>query len=179
MIADKEKVGAFIPSYVLDAKDPATGISVFAKGLLDKFEEATYGRRDRATGKIIGGVAYIRDQAAMLRNRLPSPEAEAARVDFANRLIDEHLPAIFDKQFREIQRTEIADREKRQGKSAVREKLAEREPRAGGSAGTPKSLTPQDAMKQAYEWVDQNFPDADPRERTAKALMKKDEMLRS
>jgi hypothetical protein len=34
-------------------------------------------------------------------------------------------------------------------------------------------------MKQAYEWVDQNFPDADQRERTAKALMKKDEMLRS
>jgi len=179
MIDEREKVGAFIPSYVLDAKDPATGISVFAKGLLDKFEEATYGRRDRATGKIIGGVAYIRDQAAMLRNRPPSPEAEAARVDFANRLIDEHLPAIFDKQFREIQRTEIADREKRQGKSAIREKVAEREPRAGGSAGTPKSLTPQDAMKQAYEWVDQNFPDADQRERTAKALMRKDEMLRS
>ena len=179
MIDEKEKVGAFIPSYVLKAIDPATGISVFAKTLLDKFEESTYGRKDRATGKIIGGVAYIRDQAAMLRNRLPSPEAEAARVDFFNRLIDEHLPAIFDRQFREIQRTEISDREKRQGKSAVREQLAEREPRAGGSAGTPKSLTPQDAMKQAYEWVDQNFPDADQRERTAKALMKKDEMLRS
>jgi hypothetical protein len=179
MLTEKEKVGAFIPSYVLEAKDPGTGISVFTKTVLDQFEEATYGRVDRATGKVIGGVAYIRDQAKMLARRPPSPEAEAARVDFYNKLIDEHFPTIFDKEFRKVQSKEIADRQRNQGRSEIREKLAEREPKAAGSAGSPKSLTPQDAMKQAEEWVDANFPDLDRRERLAKTLMRKDEMLRS
>lgn len=177
MMDEKEKVGAFIPSYVLEAKDPGTGISVFAKTLLDKFEEATYGRRDRATGKVIGGVAYIREQAAMLRNRPPSPEAEAARVDFYNKLIDDHFPEIFEKEFRSIQNKEIQDRERRNGKSEVRERVAEREPKAGGSAGTPQPLTPESAMKQAYAWVDENHPDLDGAARTEKALIKKNEIM--
>jgi len=177
MMDEKAKVGAFIPTYVLEAKDPTTGISIFAKNLLDQFEEATYGRTDRATGKIIGGVAYIRDQMRMLRNRPPSARAEKARVDAINSLIDEHLPAIFDKEFRKAQTQEKADRERNNRQSEVREQLAEREPRAGGSAGTPKSLTPQDAMKESYAWVDQQFPDLSPAERTEKAIIRKNEIM--
>jgi hypothetical protein len=177
LIDEKDKIGAFIPSYVLEAIDPSSGIPVFSKTICDKFEEATYGRRDKATGKIIGGVAFIREQAAMLRNRPPSPEAEQARIDFAQRLIDEHLPQIFEKEFRSIQNKERADRERIQGRSEVREQLAEREPRAGGSAGTPKSITPQDAMKDAYAWVDQQYPDLDGAERTEKALIKKNAIM--
>jgi hypothetical protein len=177
MLDEKAKVGAFIPSYVMEAKDPVTGISVFAKTIMDQFEEMTYGRVDRATGKVIGGVAFIRDQARMLARRPPSPEAELARVDTAQRLIDEHLPAIFEKEFRKVQARERSDRERTQGRSDIREQLAEREPRAGGSAGTPKPLTPQDAMQQAYQWVDQQFPDIDPSSRTEKALIKKNEIM--
>ena len=176
MMEEREKAGVFIPSYILEAKDPETGISVFAKTLLDAFEEKTYGRVDRKTGKVIGGVAFIRDQARMLRNRPPSPEAEEARVKFANALIDEHLPAIFDAQLREIQKKDIADRGKRQGSQAVREQLAEREPKAGGGVGTAKSATQQEAMAEAYKWVDANFPDLDPVERNTKALIKKNEL---
>ena len=179
MLAEKEKTGVFIPSYILDAKDPATGISVFAKTMIDQFEESTYGRRDQATGKIIGGVAFIRNQAKMLAQRPPSPEAEQARVDFANQLIDEHFPAIFDKNLRQIQQKEIADRQKRQGKQETREQLAVREPRAGGGAGTPKAATPQEAMTQAYKWVDEQFPDLPPAERTEKAIIKKNELMGS
>jgi hypothetical protein len=178
MISEREKNGAFVPSYILEAKDPTTGISVFAKTMIDQFEEATYGRVDRATGKVIGGVAYIRDQAKMLARRPPSPEAEQARVDFVNQLIDEHFPSIFDKNLRSIQTKEKEDRQRRQGSAATREQLAAREPRAGGGTSTsPKSVTPEAAMAEAYKWVDQNFPDADPRERTHKALMKKDELV--
>jgi len=176
MIDEHEKAAVFIPSYVLDAKDPETGISVFAKTLLDTFEEKTYGRVDRKTGKVIGGVAYIRDQAKMLARRPPSPEAEQARVDFANRLIDEHLPAIFDAQLREIQKKDIADRSKRQGSVQAREQMAEREPKAGGGAAAAKPTTPQEAMAEAYKWVDQNFPDLSPAERTEKAIIKKNEL---
>ncbi len=177
MLDEREKSGVFIPSYILEAKDPATGISVFAKTLLDQFEEATYGRTDKATGKIIGGVAFIRDQAKMLARRPPSPEAEQDRVDFANRLIDEHLPAIFDKQLREIQKREIADRGRRKVNVEARNELAQREPRAGGGVGTQKPVSAQDAMTQAYAWVDSQFPDISPSERTEKALIKKNEMM--
>ena len=178
LLAEREKTGAFIPSYILEAKDPTTGISVFAKTMIDQFEEATYGHVDRATGKVIGGVAYIREQAKMLARRPPSPEAQQARVDFANQLIDEHFPAIFDKNLRTIQTKEKEDRQRRQGNTATREQLAAREPRAGGGNSTPnKAMTPETAMKEAYAWVDKEFPDADPRERTHKALMKKDELV--
>lgn len=179
MVDADEKAGVFIPSYILDAKDPETGISVFAKTLLDQFEEKTYGRVDRKTGKVIGGVADIRNKMVMLRNRPPSPEAEKARVDYANQLIDEHFPAIYEAQKREIQNKEIADRGKRQGKTEVREQMAEREPKAGGGVGTPKPVDALSAMKQAYEWVDAQFPDVSPQERTEKAIIKKNELLGS
>lgn len=175
MVDADEKAGVFIPSYILDAKDPETGISVFAKSLLDAFEEATYGRIDRKTGKVIGGVASIRQQAAMLRNRPPSAQAEQARVEFANRLIDEHFPAIYEAKKREIQQKDIADRGKRQGSVQAREQLAEREPRAAGGAATAKPTTPEEAMAEAYKWVDANFPDVDRVERNTKALIKKNE----
>jgi hypothetical protein len=171
-----EAAGVFLPSYITEARDPETGISVFAKTLLDAFEEATYGRTDRKTGKVIGGVASIRNKAAMLRNRPPSPEAEKARVDFMNELIDEHFPAIYEAKKREIQNKDIADRARRQGNVAVREQMAEREPKAGGGVGTPKPTNPEEAMKQAYAWVDQNMPDLEPRERLFEALKKKNEL---
>ncbi|MGA8727383.1 MAG: hypothetical protein WB608_01425 [Terracidiphilus sp.] len=175
MLSEREKTGVFVPSYVLTAKDPQSGISVFAKNLLEKFEEATYGRVDQATGKVIGGVAFIRNQAKMLARRPPSPEAEQARVDFALRLIDEHLPAIFDKELRTVQRQDIEDRKKRTGSVAAREELATREPK-GGAAPIPKPQNAEQAMQQAYAWVDEKFPDLSPAERTEKALIKKNEL---
>lgn len=178
LVAEDEKAGVFIPSYVTEARDPKTGISVFAKTLLDKFEEATYGRIDSATGKVIGGVAYIRNQAAMLAKRPPSAEAEAARVDFLNKLVDEHLPAIYAKEKRAIQTREKTDREKRHGKAEVREGMAAVEPRSG-TAPSPKALDAQGAMQEAYKWVDMAFPDANPAERTEKALIKKNELMGS
>lgn len=175
MIADDEKAGVFLPSYITQAKDPETGISMFAKTLVDEFEEATYGRTDRATGKVIGGVAYIRDQARMLRNRLPSADAELARVNFVNGLVEDFLPAIYNKNKRELQNKDRADRERRQGSVAVRDKMAEREP-AGGAAPQPKALDAQSAMKEAYAWVDKTFPDLEGSQRLEKALIKKNEL---
>ena len=142
LVTEDEKAGVFIPSYITQAKDPETGISLFAKTLLDKFEEATYGRTDRATGKVIGGVAYIRDQARMLRNRPPSADAETARVNFVNALVDEYLPNIYNDEKRELQRKDKSDRERRQGNVAVRDKMAEREPAGGFSPGSEVSRCP-------------------------------------
>ena len=176
LVAEKEATGAFIPSYILNAKDPETGIPIFAKNMLDQFEEATYGRVDRATGKIIGGVALIRNQATMLARRPPSPEAKQARLDFMSRLVDEHLPGIFDKNFRELQNQDIEDRKRTQGNVKAREALTTPEPRAG-STPAPKTLDPAAAMTSAYAWVDKEFPDLTPAQRTEKALIKKNELL--
>lgn len=176
LVADDEKAGVFLPSYVTQAKDPKTGISLFAKSLLDQFEEATYGRVDEATGKVIGGVSYIRDQAKMLARRPPSADAEKARVDFANGLIDQFLPEIYAKEKRKIQNKDREDREKRTGSSQVRTEMAEREP-AGGSAPQPRALDAATAMQQAYQWVDQNFPDLEGAARLEKALIKKNELM--
>jgi hypothetical protein len=176
LVEDDEKAGVFIPSYITSAKDPQTGISIFAKDLLDKFEEATYGRVDEATGKVIGGVAYIRNQAKMLARRPGSPDAKQARVDFVNRLIDEHLPTIYNQVKRDLQNKDIADRRKRSGNVQTREEMAAREPRGGG-APQPKAFDQASAMSEAYKFVDQNFPDLDPQERTYRALTKKNELM--
>ena len=176
LVTEDEKAGVFLPSYVTTAKDPKTGISIFAKTLLDQFEEATYGRVDEATGKIIGGVSYIRDQAKMLQRRPPSADAEKARVDFVNGLIDQFLPEIYAKEKRAVQNKDIQDRERRTGNAEVRTQMADREP-SGGSAPQPRALDAATAMQQAYQWVDQNFPDAGPAERTEKALIKKNELV--
>jgi hypothetical protein len=176
LVAEDEKAGVFIPSYITQAKNPETGISMFAQTLLDQFEEATYGRVDRATGKVIGGVAYIRDQARMLARRPPSADAEEARVKFVNDLVEEYFPAIYNKNKRELQNKDRADREKRAGNAKVRSEMAEREP-AGGAAPAPKAFDEQSAMKEAYAWVDKEFPDLEPRERTFKALVRKNELV--
>ena len=175
LVTEDEKAGVFLPSYVTTAKDPKTGISIFAKTLLDQFEEATYGRVDEATGKIIGGVSYIRDQAKMLQRRPPSADAEKARVDFVNGLVDQFLPEIYAKEKRAVQNKDRSDRERRTGSAEVRTSMADREP-SGGSTPQPRSLDAATAMQQAYQWVDQNFPDAGPAERTEKALIKKNEL---
>jgi hypothetical protein len=92
MIAAKEAAGVFIPGYVMEAKDPGTGIPMFAKNLLDKFEEATYGRYDKGATE---GHRRRRPTSvtvlAMLARRPPSPEAEQDRVNFALQLLDNHL----------------------------------------------------------------------------------------
>jgi hypothetical protein len=54
--------------------------------------------------------------------------------------------------------------------------MAEREP-AGGAAPAPKAFDEQSAMKEAYAWVDKEFPDLEPRERTFKALVRKNELV--
>lgn len=176
MIAEDEKAGVFIPSIVTETKDPETGISIFAQTLLDKFQEKTYGRVDRKTGKVMGGVAAIRDKMARLANRPPSPDAEAARVKYALELVDEFLPAIYEQEKRSVQNKEIADRAKRQTNQQARERLTTPEPRGGGAV-TPKSYDAASAMQEAYKWVDEKFPDVSPVERTTKALLKKDELL--
>ena len=175
LVTDDEKAGVFLPSYITQAKDPKTGISIFAKDLLDQFEEATYGRTDQETGKVIGGDPFIRNKAKMLARRPASEDAKKARVDFVNQLIDDVLPGIYNKTKRELQRKDIEDRRKRQGNAETREEMASREPR-GGSAPQPRALDAATAMTEAYKWVDQNYPDADPRERTEKALIKKNEL---
>lgn len=175
MLEDKAKDGIFVPSYVTSARDPETGISLFAKNLLDKFQEATYGRVDKKTGKVIGGVAHIRNQAEQMKRLPVSAQNEQARVDFHMRVIDDFFPGIFDKELRSLQQQDIADRQKRGGHAKTREQMAEREVR-GGTAPTPQSLTPEQAMKQAYEWVDKTYPDATAAERFEKALTRKNQL---
>jgi len=118
-------------------------------------------------------------EAVLVREALGADRLQAsekARVDAVLALIDEHLPAIYEKEKRAVQNQEIEDRKKRTGNSQAREQLAEREPR-GGNAPQPQNLTPETAMAEAYKWVDQNFPDIEPRERLQKALMKKNELV--
>jgi hypothetical protein len=145
--------------------------------MLDRFQEATYGRIDRKSGRIVGGVAAIRDKVNRLKNLPPSKENEEARVKYATELVHEFLPPIYEKEKRAVQTKDINDRKRRQGSMDARTELTTPEPR-GGSAVQPKSYDPHTAMQEAYKWVDDNHTDLQPWERTAKALMKKDELLK-
>jgi hypothetical protein len=176
MIAEDEKAGVFIPSIVTETRDPETGVSVFAQSLLEKFQEATYGRLDRKTGRVIGGVASIRDKMMRLVNRPPSKEAEEARVKYALELIDEHLPAIYEKEKRTVQQREIADRARRKANVDARQQLTTPEPR-GGTAVQPKSMDPQSAYAEAKKQIQQQYPDLSDWEVQAKALVLKDQLL--
>lgn len=177
MIKEEADAGVFIPSYVLEAKDPKTGISLFAQKMLDRFAEATYGRVDQATGKVVGGVSFIRNQMKSLARRAPSPQAEQDRVDFAMKLIDAHLPAIFKDELRQIQRKAQSDSQRRGAGHEAAAQLTEREPRGGGAPTGPKPKSAQDAMQMAYKEVDEQFPDLMPAERLEKALRIKDRIL--
>jgi hypothetical protein len=86
------------------------------------------------------------------------------------------LPTIYNQVKRDLQNKDIADRRKRSGNVQTREEMAAREPRGGG-APQPKAFDQASAMSEAYKFVDQNFPDLDPQERTYRALTKKNELM--
>ena len=100
-IAEKEKSGAFIPSYVTAQKDPKTGISSFALNILNAFNEKCE------------SVSLIKDHLEKLKRMPASESAAKQRHDYAVRLIDDFLPDIIDAEVAKVQTNDNADRQRR------------------------------------------------------------------
>jgi hypothetical protein len=104
-------------------------------------------------------VAYLNDQIQALERLPPSPESEQARVDFFNQLIDDFMPDIMERHLRQVQRTEIADRKKREASAEKRKQVASVEPAGGSTVGPQSFTTPETAMAAAYKAVDAKYGD--------------------
>lgn len=162
IMKDKKAAGIYIPSYVLNMKDPATGISAFAKGCLDDFM------------KEIGAVSYYDGNFKALQRKAPNEATRKERVDLATEALDEFLPRVIEGRLRAAQTSDKADQvERRQGRqqAEARGEGAVREPQ-GGSAPSAGSGPGNDAQQyqKAREFVAKNFPDIDPKDRLSKTL---------
>lgn len=164
-IDEKEANGIFIPSYIKGQKDPATGIPMFAKNIIDEFNAKC------------DSIAYVRDHIGQLRALPLSPDAEKQRVDYGNKLVDEFLFDIIDSEVRKVQTNHIDDQKRRREQQKERGRLASVEP-AGGASPFSQGSTGQDAYARAVEWVDKNKPDLDRRDRTVAILQKRNELER-
>lgn len=164
-LKEKSENGIFIPSYVTSQKDPTTGISVFAKNVLDQFNAKC------------DSVAYVKDHIAQLRSLPPTPEAEKQRTDYGNQLVDEFLFDIIDSEVRKVQTGHVDDQKRRREQQKERGRLASAEPSGGASPFVQG--TGQDSYSRAVEWVDKNKPDLDRKDRTVAILQKRNELERT
>lgn len=164
LLADKEANGIFIPSYVLQAREPGEKVSTFAKTIIDGFN------------KKCDSVAKIKDHLAML-NRLPPSDANKQRIiDYRLRLVDQFVPGLFDAEVRKVRAKEISDRQRRQKGQQKREELATVEPQ-GGSARSPQLQSDTDVYNAAVAYVDKTFPDLDRGERQVKIFEERNRRL--
>lgn len=141
LIKQKLDAGTFIPSYVLNDKDPKSGAATIAIKILDAFE------------KKINGIASIKNHQATLQMLKPGPESMKQRLDYNAQLVEEFLPSIIDSYVGQVQATERKDRESRATSTEAREKVVQREPMTGGSAPTTPVMTDAQISAQAKENV--------------------------
>lgn len=166
-LADKAQNDVFLPTYVTDAKNK-DGQSIFAIQIFNEFNEK------------VMSVAHYRDQLAALERLPPSPENEKLRVNFYTQLTHDLMPDIMDAQLRQVQRTEIADRKRRQGNAEKRSQVAVVEPLSGSASSNTQTFTEETAMAQAYKNVDAKYGDTVSRvDRTVYALNEKNRLMAS
>lgn len=169
MIDERVKGGLAIPQYALQAKDPATGMSYFAKDVYDTFLRKTVGIFDGKTKRFSGGQPQLRDAMAKLEMLPPSEQSAQQRVEFFRQLREDYLPGIIDRKVAEIQGQERTQRTAAAQKKETARASVPPEPK-GGTAPQPAPMSMADAMKQAREAVTkesqgQYISDADREER--------------
>lgn len=155
MLKDKLDAGTFIPSYVLEDRDPKTNAPLFAVRLLDRFEEMTGGKLDPATGRRTGGIASVKEKRAKLQLLPVNQQSMAQRLQYENELIEQYMPGILDGEVRKVQSKEKSDREAR--RKTNKGGVAEIEPRSG-TTPMPQTMTEEQIVAKANETV-KKMPD--------------------
>lgn len=153
----KEDAGVSIPRYLLQMKDPKSGISVFAQQAFQMLNQK------------LDKLPNVKAHSATLQMNAVNDQALAARLEYGQSLIDEHLPGIIDDLLKEAGVSMAADAKRvidaREGKRAD----ARVEP-ASGLPSSPKHMSDKQMMAEAYKTVDQRFPNIASSDRMQKAL---------
>jgi hypothetical protein len=157
-IAEKVSAGAFIPSYMLDQKDPATGAPLIHKAIYTKFSQ------------LVRSMGDVRDKNERLQSAPPSERTLNEWLAYNRELVDQHLPAIIDAEVRQIQKQDKADRAKKANTGAQARAQVEPEPR-GGSVPRAKVASDEDIFAQAKETVRAKNPNLGEWELKDKALI--------
>ena len=162
-LKQKEADGVAIPHYLVQMKDKS-GVSVFAKQALDRLDEK------------LSGMASVRANSATHEMNAINEAGLAARVTYGQGLVDEHLPGIIDALLKEAGVATKADADaKIAGRDAARAD-ARTEP-AAGLPSSPKHITDEQAMTEAYKTIDAKFPNIDRGSRMEKALQEKNRLM--
>jgi len=163
-LKQQEAAGVVIPRYLMQMKDKATGLSVFAKQAFDTLNE----RLDK--------MPDVKAHSATLEMNAINDLGLAARVKNGQELVDAYLPAIIDEMLKEAGVSLAKDAaDKIAGRDSKRAD-ARTEP-AAGLPSSPKHLSDEDAMKEAYRIIDAKYPNIDRAERMQKALQEKNRLV--
>lgn len=163
-LKQKEADGIAIPRYLMTMKDPATGVSVFAKLAFDKLNEK------------LGGLADVKSHSATLEMNAINDAGLQARVKYGQGLVDDHLPGIVDDLLKEAGVSLANDAKDKIAARSNKQADARTEP-AAGMPSTPKHMSDEQAMAEAYKTVDTKFPSIDAGSRMEKALQEKNRLL--
>lgn len=181
LVKEKKDSGVWIPDYVLQEKNPATGVPIFAQSIYDKFMMETVGWDNTARRFIPDkGIAKIKQDFAKLEALPPSDTAAKSRIEFFAQLREQFLPKLVDAELKRIQGYAKSERTARTNKSEAARDAQITEPRGGG-APRPAMLTEEQAMRQAYAEVDKENAGKylDPADRTAKAIKRQLQLMGS
>lgn len=140
LVKAKLDAGTFIPSYVLEDRDPKTNAPMFAVRVLNEFE------------KKIKGISSIEAKQKRLELAPPSPQAMQQRLQYQQELVEQFLPGILDAEVRKVQSKEKADRAARADQGKRRGEVAQFEPRSG-STPQPRVLTDDQILATAKDNV--------------------------
>lgn len=156
---EKKDAGIFIPSYVLNMKDPASGKSALAVAVLHDFH------------KKVEGVSYYKSQFEGLQRLAPSDSARQQRVDLAAEAVNDFLPDIINDHLDRMQKSHMEDVQARKAQRDGQTPVAQTEP-AGGSTITPSSsaMNDTDRFSQAMAEARKKFPDAERKELNMHAM---------
>lgn len=135
-ISERLTAGADIPQYVLESRDPKTGVSVFA---LNVFEQV------KAKIKADPDAMF---KAGQLQIAKPSDDALNQRLAFHMGEVDKYLDEVLDAEIRKASR--------KAAPKAVDSSAAAVEPK-GASASRPRVMTAEAAMTEAKRTVDAKF----------------------
>lgn len=161
LVKEKLDGGTFIPSYVLEDRDPKTNAPMFAVRVLNEFEKKTR------------SVAKIDAHQRQLQLLAPSEQSMQQRLQYQAELIEQFLPAIIDTEVRKVQTKEKGDRDARRVAAEKRGEVAQAEPRSGATP-VPRTMTDEQIAVQARENVmKRGGAEMDPGELNAKVLAEK------
>jgi len=161
-LKQKEEAGVAIPRLLVTMTDKS-GLSLFAKTALDRLNDK------------LESMPTVRSNSATFEMNAINEEGLKARLKYGDDLKDEYLPTIIDDLLREAGVTLKDEADDKIASRDARRADARTEP-AGGLPSSPRHMSDEQLMKEAYKNVDTKFPGIDGAQRMQKALMERDRL---